>query len=308
MKYMKVSEAAEKWELSARRVRLLCAEDRIEGLIRKGNLYMIPEDAPRPADSRVMNGKLFFSSCGKLLMNIDAKKAELDRRRPLTSGEVERLRSEFLVEFTYNSNAIEGNGLTLKETAMVLEGITIDSKPLKDHLEAVGHRDAFLYIEEVAKERLPISTSLIKNIHSLVLIDRPEDKGIFRSVPVKISGALTEPVKPYLIEQNLIELLAENEKRKKKMHPIERIAGFHLEFEGIHPFIDGNGRTGRLLMNLDLIQMGYMPIDVKFSDRKKYYYAFDSCYRDKDADAMTELIAVYINNKLDHYLEILAEI
>lgn len=307
MKYMKVSKAAEKWGLSTRRVRLLCAENRIEGLTRKGNLYMIPEDVPRPADSRVMNGKLFFSSCAKLLMNIDAKKAELDRRRPLTSGEVERLRKEFLAEFTYNSNAIEGSTLTLKETAMVLEGMTIDSKPLKEHLEVVGHRDAFLYIQDEAKKRLPLSISLIRNIHSLVLIDRPEDKGLFRSIPVKISGALTEPTKPYLIVQKLTELLAENEKRKKKMHPIERIAGFHLEFEGIHPFIDGNGRTGRLLMNLELIRMGYLPIDVKFSDRKKYYDAFDSYYGNKDADVMTELIAVYINNKLDHYLKILEE-
>ncbi len=307
MKYIKVSEAAKKWGLSTRRVRLLCSENRIEGVTKKGNLYMLPEDAPRPADNRVMNGKLFFSSCSKLLMKIDAKKAELDRRRPLTSGEAERLRKEFLAEFTYNSNAIEGNTLTLKETAMVLEGIIINAKPLRDHLEAVGHRDAFLYIEEAIKEGQLFSVSLVRNIHSLVLIDRPEDKGIFRRIPVKISGAFTEPVQPFLIEQKFIELLAENEKRKKKMHTIERIAKFHLEFEGIHPFIDGNGRTGRLLMNMDLIQTGYTPIDIKFSERKKYYDAFDSYYRDKNADAMTGLIAGYINDRLDHYLKILEE-
>lgn len=307
MKYIKVSEAAKKWGLSTRRVRLLCSENRIEGVTKKGNLYMLPEDAPRPADNRVMNGKLFFSSCSKLLMKIDAKKAELDRRRPLTYGEAERLRKEFLAEFTYNSNAIEGNTLTLKETAMVLEGIIINAKPLRDHLEAVGHRDAFLYIEEAIKEGQLFSVLLVRNIHSLVLIDRPEDKGIFRRIPVKISGAFTEPVQPYLIEQKFIELLAENEKRKKKMHTIERIAKFHLEFEGIHPFIDGNGRTGRLLMNMDLIQTGYTPIDIKFSDRKKYYDAFDSYYRDKNADAMTGLIAGYINDRLDHYLKILEE-
>lgn len=307
MKYIKVSEAAKKWGLSTRRVRLLCSENRIEGVTKKGNLYMLPEDAPRPADNRVMNGKLFFSSCSKLLMKIDAKKAELDRRRPLTSGEAERLRKEFLAEFTYNSNAIEGNTLTLKETAMVLEGIIINAKPLRDHLEAVGHRDAFLYIEEAIKEGQLFSVLLVRDIHSLVLIDRPEDKGIFRRIPVKISGAFTEPVQPFLIEQKFIELLAENEKRKKKMHTIERIAKFHLEFEGIHPFIDGNGRTGRLLMNMDLIQTGYTPIDIKFSERKKYYDAFDSYYRDKNADAMTGLIAGYINDRLDHYLKILEE-
>ena len=307
MKYLKVSEAAEKWGISARRVRLLCAEKRIEGVVRRGNLYMIPENVSRPADNRLMNGKSFVSSCSKLLLNVDAKKAELDRLRPLTSGEVDRLRKDFLAEFTYNSNAIEGNTLTLKETAMVLEGITVDAKPLKDHLEAVGHRDAFLYIEDAVSKGSVISVALIKNTHSLVLIDRPEDKGIFRRIPVKIIGAFTEPVQPYLIEQKLTDLLFENEKRKKKMHPIERIARFHLEFEGIHPFIDGNGRTGRLLMNMDLIQTGYTPIDIKFSDRKKYYDAFDTYFRDNNDDAMTGLIAGYINDRLDYYLKILEQ-
>ena len=91
------------------------------------------------------------------------------------------------------------------------------------------------------------------------------------------------------------------------MHPIERIARFHLEFEGIHPFIDGNGRTGRLLMNMDLIQTGYTPIDIKFSDRKKYYDAFDTYFRDNNDDAMTGLIAGYINDRLDYYLKILEQ-
>ena len=209
-----------------------------------------------------------------------------------------------MVEFTYNSNAIEGNTLTLKETAMVLEGMTIDQKPLKDHLEAVGHRDAFLYIEDIAKDT-KISETVIKNIHSLVLMNRPEDKGVFRKIPVTIMGAYTEPVQPYMIEPKMMELLAENEKRKKKMHPIERIARFHLEFEGIHPFIDGNGRTGRLILNLDLIRNGYPPVNVKFTDRKKYYDAFDEYYKNGSAEKMTELVAGYVNEMLDDYLRVL---
>ena len=165
--------------------------------------------------------------------------------RPLTPGEVKRLQEEFMVEFTYNSNAIEGNTLTLKETAMVLDGMTIDQKPLKDHLEAVGHRDAFLYIQDIAKQDVPLSEFVIKNIHSLVLMNQPEDKGVYRRIPVRIMGAYTEPVQPYLIEPKITELLKVNEERKVTMNNIERIARFHLEFEGIHPFIDGNGRTGR---------------------------------------------------------------
>ena len=188
---------------------------------------------------------------------------------------------------------------------MVLEGVTIDQKPLKDHLEAVGHRDAFLYIEDIAKQELPLSEFVIKNIHSLVLMDKPEDKGVFRRIPVHIMGAYTEPVQPYLIEPKITELLAVNEERKASMNDIERIALFHLEFEGIHPFIDGNGRTGRLIMNLDLIRCGFPPINVKFTDRKKYYDAFDSYYRDGDATVMTDLIAEYVNEQLDKYLTII---
>lgn len=299
MEYIKVSKAAEKWGISTRRVRLLCAEGKIPGVIRKGNLYMIPENAQKPLDGR--------RSRAGVLAEIEQKRDRLNAMRTLTPGEVKRLQEEFMVEFTYNSNAIEGNTLTLKETAMVLDGMTIDQKPLKDHLEAVGHRDAFLYIQDIAKQELPLSEFVIKNIHSLVLMNQPEDKGIYRKIPVRIMGAYTEPVQPYLIEPKMTELLAANEERKITMSVIERIARFHLEFEDIHPFIDGNGRTGRLIMNLDLIRNGYPAINVKFADRKKYYDAFDTYYRDGNVEAMTDLIAEYVNERLDEYLEILGE-
>lgn len=304
MGYIKVSQAAEKWGLSARRVRILCSESRIDGVIKKGKLYMIPENAPKPIDARKLRGINIPKEFTALFSKIDGLKAELDTKRPLTSAEAQRLRDEFMVDFTYNSNAIEGNTLTLKETAMVLEGMTIDKKPLKDHLEAVGHRDAFLYVEDIAKDT-KISQSVIKNIHSLVLIDRPDDKGVFRKIPVTIMGAYTQPVQPYLIEPKITELLSEDEKRKKHMHPIERIARFHLEFEGIHPFIDGNGRTGRLLLNLDLIQNGYPTINVKFADRQEYYSAFDKFYKNGNAKAMVELVGGYVKECLKQYLKIL---
>lgn len=240
MDYLTVTQAAEKWGISSRRVRLLCANGEIDGVIRKGKLYMIPADTERPLDKRKLPNKRKRGKFSELLTDIDMKKARLDMLRPLTSGEAQRLRDEFMVDFTYNSNAIEGNTLTLKETAMVLEGMTIDKKPLKDHLEAVGLRDAFLYVEDIAQKKLKLRETEIKSIHSLILINRPEDKGVYRRIPVTILGAYTEPVQPYLIEPKITELLAENEKRKKTMHPIERIARFHLEFEGIHPFIDGN--------------------------------------------------------------------
>ncbi len=297
MEYIKVSKAAEKWGISTRRVRVLCAEGKIEGVIRKGNLYMIPENATKPMDGR-MNRSAFLTL-------IENKKEKLSSMRPLTPGEVERLAEEFMIDFTYNSNAIEGNTLTLKETALALEGMTVDQKPLKDHLEAVGHRDAFLYVQDVAKGEQPISEYVIKNIHSLVLMNHPEDKGVYRRIPVRIMGAYTEPVQPYLIEPKMNELLTENEARKATITTVERIARFHLEFEGIHPFIDGNGRTGRLILNLELIREGFPPINVKFTDRKRYYDAFDAYYRDGDAGKMIDLIAEYLDKRLDEYLAVL---
>ena len=101
------------------------------------------------------------------------------------------------------------------------------------------------------------------------------------------------------------EVLTINEERKVQMTTVERIARFHLEFEGIHPFIDGNGRTGRLILNLELIRNGVPPINVKFTDRKRYYDAFDAFYRDDDAGAMIDLIAEYVDERLDEYLNVL---
>ncbi|AFA49687.1 Fic family protein [Acetobacterium woodii] len=303
MDYMKVSEAAEKWGLSARRVRVLCQENRIEGVIRKGNLYMIPTDAKKPEDARSkVKSRVTLK---KLLKNIDNNLEKLSGMRPLTTGEVDRLRDEFLIEFTYNSNAIEGNTLTLQETAMVLEGITIDQKPLKEHLEIIGHRDAFQYVESLVSDKTEFSEYVIKNIHALVLIDRPEDKGTFRRIPVRIMGAFHEPPQPYMVEPLMNKLLLNHSQRKNKMHLVEAIALFHLDFEGIHPFIDGNGRTGRLLINLELMQHGYPAIDVKFSDRRKYYQAFDEYYRNQNELPMVEMVAGYVNERLEKYLELL---
>lgn len=140
-----------------------------------------------------------------------------------------------MVDFTYNSNAIEGNTLTLQETAMVLEGMTIDRKPLKDHLEAVGHRDAFLYMEELAQKKAKLRDTEIRNIHALVLMGRPEDKGIYRRIPVTIAGAFTQSVQPYLIEPKLTDLLIANEVRKKNDAPHQAHCPFPLGVRGYPP-------------------------------------------------------------------------
>lgn len=303
--YMSVKEAAEKWNISDRRVRALCETEKIVGVIKEGNSYKIPYDSMKPMDGRRQKGKVIAKEYQELFSRIESKKEELSRRRPLTQGELKRLQEEFLLEFTYNSNAIEGNTLTLQETAMVLEGITIDKKPLKDHLEAVGHKEAFEYVQELIAQKESFSERMIKEIHSLVLMAQREDRGVYRKIPVKIMGAENEPPQPYMVPVLMEQLIQEHKEQKKKMHLIEAVARFHLEFEGIHPFIDGNGRTGRLLLNFELMQAGYLPINVKFADRRKYYEAFRSYHMEQNAEPMILLIGGYVEEELDKYLAIL---
>ena len=296
--FITAKQASEKWGISDRRIRILCSEGKIPGAYQEGRGWKIPVDAKKPVDGR-------YKSKESILQQIDRKKVELDGRRPLTAGEVERLNEEFIVEYTYNSNAIEGNTLTLRETDLVLRGLTIDKKPLKDHMEAVGHKEAFEFVSELVKNNVPISESVIKQIHYLVLADKKEDRGVYRRVPVRIMGAQHEPVQPYIIAPKMEELLRTFVESTE--HIVTKLARFHIEFEGIHPFIDGNGRTGRLLINLELMKAGYPPIDIKFTDRITYYNAFDEYHVKHNLSAMENLFAGYINARLDMYLKILEE-
>lgn len=296
--FLTVKQASEKWGISDRRIRVLCSEGKIPGAYREGRGWKIPVDAKKPDDGR-------YKSKESLLAQIDRKKAELDSRRPLTAGEVARLNEEFIVEYTYNSNAIEGNTLTLRETDLVLRGLTIDRKPLKDHMEAVGHKEAFDFVSELVKDNVPISESIIKQIHYLVLADKREDRGVYRKVPVSIMGAQHEPVQPYLIELKMEQLLYDFAASTE--HIVTKLARFHIEFEGIHPFIDGNGRTGRLLVNLELMKSGFPPIDIKFTDRIAYYNAFDEYHVKHNLSVMENLFAGYINARLDMYLDMLQD-
>ena len=296
--FLTVKQASEKWGISDRRIRVLCSEGKISGAYREGRRWKIPMDAKKPADGR-------YKSKESLLSQIDRKKVELDSRRPLTAGEVARLNEEFIVEYTYNSNAIEGNTLTLRETDLVLRGLTIDSKPMKDHMEAVGHKEAFDFVSELVKDNVPISEGIIKQIHYLVLADKREDRGVYRRVPVRIMGAQHEPVQPYLIKPKMEQLLYDFAASTE--HIVTKLARFHIEFEGIHPFIDGNGRTGRLLVNLELMKYGFPPIDIKFTDRIAYYNAFDEYHVKHNLSVMENLFAGYINARLDMYLDMLQD-
>jgi len=293
---MTTKQASELWGISDRRVRVLCAEGKIEGAELIGKTWYIPENASKPVDGRIKSSQSYLSK-------IEELKKELDNKRPLTEGELQRLNEEFVVEYTYNSNAIEGNSLTLRETDLVLKGITIDKKPLKDHLEAIGHKEAFNYISDLAKDKIELSEYIIRQIHYLVLMDKQLDRGVYRKIPVNILGAKHSPVQPYLIEPKIQELLEWYKTDNSDF--LTKLAKFHIEFESIHPFIDGNGRTGRLLVNLELMKLGYPPIDIKYVDRNLYYEAFDAYHIKGNLKPMINLFGKYLYERLNKYIEML---
>jgi Fic family protein len=210
---------------------------------------------------------------------------------------------------------INGNAFQNKRGFTQSKGITLDcigvisvfhhKLVLKALKFSSGHRDAFLYIQELVQKQVNFSEGVIKQIHTLVLMDRPEDRGIYRRIPVRIMGAFHEPPDPILVPELMEKLVAEFD--NKKLHPIQNAALFHLKFEGIHPFVDGNGRTGRLILNLFLMQNGYPPVNVKFADRRRYYDCFDSFYRDGNASPMIEMVAEYVEERLRWYLNHMVE-
>ena len=226
-----------------------------------------------------------------LLAAIDGARAELDRKPPLGRTEMEAIQEEFTVRSTYNSNAIEGNSLTLDETALVLKGQTIAGKPLKDHQEATGHRDAYNYLLEKLGEGAALTEQLVKDLHFYVLLNNTMERGNYRTNNVRIVGSAIKM--PYHEEvpdlmTSLIEDIATS-----KLHPVEKAAVFHLDFERVHPFIDGNGRTGRLMMNMMLMQGGYLPMDIKFAKRQSYYRALASFETTHSHDEIVALVAEY---------------
>lgn len=236
---------------------------------------------------------------------IDRKKSELDSFGPLTEEEKKRLIEEFAAEYIYNSNAMEGNTLTLYETNMVLRGRMIGQKPLKDHIGAVGHKAAFDYVQELVKKQTPLSERIIKQIHSLVLADRKEECGVYRKTFAWSTGAREEPALPYRIPSEMEKLL--DAYQNSTEHILSRLARFHIEFDKIRPFAGGNGRTGRLLVNLELMKAGYPPIDIKYEDRTVYYDAFDAYYEEYNPGAMEKLFAGYADESLDSCLAMLRE-
>lgn len=224
---------------------------------------------------------------------IDRLKMQLDKLRPLDSRLVKNQLDDLILRWTYHSNAIEGNTLTLLETKVVLEnGITIGGKTLREHFEAINHREAILYLIDIIQKKEPFSEWQIRNIHQLILknID-DEQAGRYRTANVTISGASHIPPDHSLLKDKMSQFLEWYHTKADKFHPIERAAKIHADFVGIHPFIDGNGRTSRLLLNLELMKAGYLPCIIKVESRLNYYQALDDWMTNNETGAFVQLIA-----------------
>lgn len=211
------------------------------------------------------------------------KKKELDRLRPFSKASLRRLKENFVIESTYNSNAIEGNTLTKSETRLVLEdGITIGGKSLREHFEAVNHKKAIDYVEKIVKENKKITKEILCKLNDIILDNiEEEEKGIYRLRKVHIAGASFIPAMPKLVPDLMSKYLTWLNKNKDSMNIVEYAALAHEKFTFIHPFIDGNGRVARLLSNILLMQKGCPPIIILKTERKKYIRTLDLCHQEK---------------------------
>jgi Fic family protein len=242
----------------------------------------------------------------RLYERIFKKKMFLDSQRPFPKAVLKRLREEMDPEFIYNSNAIEGNTLTLNETRLVLaEGVTIKGKPLKDHLEATNHLEALDYVYELSKGKSDITVGHLLRMHQIVLkVIEKEFSGRYRPGQVRILGANFIPPNalklPQLVE-DFVKWIREN---AGDPNIIEYVAAAHYRLVWIHPFIDGNGRVARLLMNLILIRAGYPPAIILNNDRRKYHNALNRANRG-DFQPFFKIIGQAVERSLDIYLRAL---
>ena len=239
-----------------------------------------------------------------LYERIIRKKKELDSLRPLPKSALERLRHQFSIELAYNSNAIEGNTLTLSETRLVIEeGITIKGKPLREHFEAINHQKAFDFLEGLVKSKTPVTEHVIKGIHKIITSGIDDAyAGKYRDVNVRILGAVKSPSRFEKVPEMMKEFVEHISINPDKLNALELSAVIHYKLVEIHPFTDGNGRCARLLMNMFLMQNGYPITLILKVDRKKYY----ECLKEADRGRLSpfiDFVGRNVERSLDLYLD-----
>jgi Fic family protein/DNA-binding XRE family transcriptional regulator len=252
------------------------------------------------------NRKEISNSLQLVLNEIDGLKKFLDQKR---SNDRLRIAQTLEMEYTFESNRIEGNTLTLHETDLVInEGLTVSGKSMREHLEAINHKEAIGYIKQLMERGFPFNERELLSIHNLILRGIiPEDAGSYRRVQVMITGSQHMPPQPYLIPKEMEDYFIWYESQKNKLHPLILAAEMHERLVNIHPFIDGNGRTSRLVMNLILLQHGYVIANIKgnYDNRMKYYNALESAQIKNNKEDFLLFIAKVERESLERYLSLI---
>lgn len=255
----------------------------------------------------VSNLKL-STSLEKILKDIDILKDKLDSYRQFDSF---KIKQALELEYTFESNRIEGNTMTLRETDMVInEGLTISGKSMREHLEAINHQEAIGFIKDLMNKNNSLNERDLLSIHNLILRGIiPEDAGRYRKVQVMIQGSSHMPPQPLLVPQEMEEYFTWYEINKNKLHPVILAAEMHERLVTIHPFIDGNGRTSRLIMNLILMQKGYLIANIKgdYENRMRYYQSLEVAQTKKDKEDFLLFIAQTQKESLERYIGILTQ-
>ncbi|MGE0931449.1 Fic family protein [Peijinzhouia sedimentorum] len=280
-----------KYEQDASEI-LALAESRAEYLLSENALIL-------PKISSTIEDKLQI---------LDELKLRWKDAKPLNATQISKMKEYFNVEYTYESNRIEGNTMTLQETHLVInEGLTIAGKSMREHLEAVNHNDAIQFIDELSFKKESFSKRSLMEIHYLVLkgIDR-ENAGKFRSVPVRISGSEHVPPQPYMLEKLMEDYFFHFQQQKHILHPVLLAAEMHERLVSIHPFVDGNGRTSRLVMNMLLLKNGFTIANLKgdFDSRMTYYKALENVQLNNNPEPFYNLVIDAVTSSLQRHLEL----
>ncbi|WP_396185634.1 Fic family protein [Flavobacterium sp.] len=259
-------------------------------------------------NSYVAIKKTLFKNLLSILGEIDTLKAKLDKFRQFDSY---RIAQALELEYTFESNRIEGNTLTLRETDLVInEGLTISGKSMREHLEAINHQEAIGYIKHLIEKNNSLNEREVLSIHNLILRGiMPEDAGRYRRVQVMIKGSSFMPPQPFLVSKEMEDFFIWYETHKNSLHPIVLAAELHERLVTIHPFIDGNGRTSRLVMNLILLQNGYVIANIKgdYDNRMRYFTALENAQTKNNKEDFLLFVAQIEKESLARYLEIIGQ-
>jgi Fic family protein len=243
-----------------------------------------------------------------LLVTLSELQQQWQAQKPLEASQLQKLQTYFNLAYTYESNRIEGNTLSLQETNLVVnEGITVGGKTLQEHLEAINHQEAIHFIEQLVVNFQTFNKSVLLQLHRLILMGiDTKNAGVYRTVEVRISGSKHIPPSPLLLNDLMDGYFEFYELNKRTMHPVLLAAEMHERLATIHPFIDGNGRTARLVMNLVLLQNGYTLVNIKgnLKNRLKYYQALEQVQLNHEHTEFYKLILSSAEKSLLQHLEL----